>query len=90
MDASPWASPSLEELDELRDVEIYKAVVSSIEDWKKQNGQRKFSNRFVKLCVKTAFKVFHAVSLTRSPLGSRIDRFWEIPLHNVVGRTRVF
>lgn len=44
--ASPWASPSLELLDELNDVAIYKAVVSSMNEWTKRQKLRKSNARY--------------------------------------------
>ncbi|KAJ8928227.1 hypothetical protein NQ314_019174 [Rhamnusium bicolor] len=43
--ALPWVYPSLELLDELNDAEIYKAVVSSVNDWQRKQELKKISNR---------------------------------------------
>uniref|UniRef100_A0A6P7FUG5 Uncharacterized protein LOC114332856 isoform X2 n=1 Tax=Diabrotica virgifera virgifera TaxID=50390 RepID=A0A6P7FUG5_DIAVI len=41
----PRANPALEILDELHDAEIYKAVLSSMNDWKRKQEQKKITNR---------------------------------------------
>ncbi|XP_030768276.1 uncharacterized protein LOC115891834 isoform X2 [Sitophilus oryzae] len=41
----PWADPALEALDELNDVEVYRAVVKSMDDWQRKRDQKKATNR---------------------------------------------
>ncbi|EFA09964.1 uncharacterized protein LOC100142416 [Tribolium castaneum] len=41
----PWLSPSLEALDELNDAEIYKSVVTSINEWQKRQELKKINAR---------------------------------------------
>ncbi|XP_063923579.1 uncharacterized protein LOC135137772 [Zophobas morio] len=41
----PWLSPSLEVLDELNDAEIYKSVVTSINEWQKRQELKKIHGR---------------------------------------------
>jgi hypothetical protein len=43
----PWLSPSLEALDELNDVEIYKSVVNSVNEWQKRQELKKINGRQV-------------------------------------------
>ncbi|KAF5285939.1 hypothetical protein FQR65_LT13032 [Abscondita terminalis] len=43
--SGPWASPALERLDEINDVEIYKAVVTSIEEWKAFKLEKRLKKR---------------------------------------------
>lgn len=42
---SPWASPSLELLDELNDAAIYKAVVNSMNEWTRKQSLKKNNAR---------------------------------------------
>ncbi|KAK5644781.1 hypothetical protein RI129_006081 [Pyrocoelia pectoralis] len=45
VNSGPWASPAQEQLDEIRDAEIYKAVVTSIEKWKARKLQKQLHRR---------------------------------------------
>lgn len=43
--AIPWASKDLEALDEINDAEIYRAVLNSVNEWKRKQEIRKRNNR---------------------------------------------
>ncbi|XP_045475370.1 uncharacterized protein LOC123681176 [Harmonia axyridis] len=43
--ASLWSNPDLELLDEIHDAEIYQAVVSSVEEWRRKRELKKLQNR---------------------------------------------